>query len=402
MHHQKNKLFLKALSITILFFCNYNSNAQAWIKSTDNNSWYIHRQFFHSLKSIIKGVDSNMYVITSHRPDSYWEKKNEGKSELLVSRIDEKGNISFVTILSQYANRPVLKAFNNKYYLLDKELQNIKKEFYRNCFVYTAKWELESQFKIDDLPHQSGFTDFTVDKEGSVFVLTAPYFIDHKQQDFKGAYLVKYSSDGAMLNKVLFDKCYLSDLTIAGDSIHFLAQQQKLVYPYYNTDSLLEISSDKDLNYSVTAREKLIPKDKKTDREVLLADGGRVVFIDSTYALSQNSWTSVFKISLLDKQRHAIWTIEPSNRWFYLKPKPLSNGNFITQVDKRWDSTCLVLFDKAGNQRTIKSFVMNADTRIDRYSFVDYFEINNNEIWLFYKKESPSREEELYFERILL
>ncbi|GAB2825183.1 hypothetical protein [Ferruginibacter profundus] len=402
MHYKKNKLSIKALCITILFFCHQNSNAQTWIKSTDNNSWYLHRQFFHSLKNIIKGVDSNIYVITSHKPDSYWKKKNEDKSELIVSRIDKNGNISFVTILSRYADNPVLKTFNHKYYLLDKDLKYTKREFYRNCFVYNSNWELELEFKIDDLPHQSGFTDFTVSKEGNIFLLTDPYFLDHRQEDFKGSYLVKLAAGGEVMNKILFEKCFLSGLTIKGDSLHLLLHQQKLVLPFYQTDSLLEVSSDKDLHYSITAREKFIPEDKKVKREILLTSGDRVIFFDSTYALSPNSWASVSKIALLDKQGHTRWTTEPGNRWFYLKPKPLRNGNFITQVDKRWDSTCLVLFDKAGYQRTIRSFVMNANTRIDRYSFVDYFEVNDNEIGLFYKKEAPSREEELYFERILL
>ena len=81
---------------------------------------------------------------------------------------------------------------------------------------------------------------------------------------------------------------------------------------------------------------------------------------------------------------------------------PLTNGGFIAKVDKRWDSTSLVVFDERGNERSIKSFLLNADTRIIRHTIIDFFEINPYKILLFYCKEYPTRKEVLYFETIML
>jgi hypothetical protein len=398
----KNKITGVAFLISILFFNAVNSFGQMWVKSDGSNSFYLHNLFFHDLKAFSRGIDSNFYVLSSHKPDAYWEKKNENKSELLVSRIDSKGNITLLTKLKAYINNLVLKIFNNKYYLLDNEYKVSKKQYYYLCYVYNFNWELESQLKIPELPHQSGFSDFIADKEGNLFLLTKPYFIDHKQEDFKGSYFVKCSLNGELLKKVLFDKSYCSNLRISNDSILFQLYHQRLVYPFYQTDSIIKISSDNELNYRVTATSLFIPKDRKIDKEIFLTDGDRVIYMDSSYALSPNSWTSTFKIALFDKQNSRKWSIEPSNRWLFSTPKPLQNGTFITQIDKRWDSTCLVVFDKNGDQKSIRSFVMNADTRIDRYSFIDFFETGKNEIWIFYKKQSPTREEEIYFERLLL
>jgi len=152
----------------------------------------------------------------------------------------------------------------------------------------------------------------------------------------------------------------------------------------------------------VVASTAYVPKAKNIDKEVFLSDGDKVVFIDSTYALTPYSLTSTFKIALTGKRNERKWTIEPSERWIFFTPKPLQNGNFMVQIDKRWDSTCLVLFDKTGKQTSVRSFLMNAETRIERFRFIDYFEVSKNEIWIFYAKTYPTREEEIYFERVLL
>ncbi len=186
-------------------------------------------------------------------------------------------------------------------------------------------------------------------------------------------------------------------MQISGDSIVFHLIHQKLIYPFFKTDSIFDIKSDHELNYTIIAKKQYIPKNKAIKEAILFADGRKVIYIDSTNFLSQISWNSSFKMALLDNGNNRLWTYEPSNRWFFLNPKPLQNGTFLTQIDKRWDSTCLVLFDKTGNQKSIKSFLMNADTRIDRYHFIDFFEVNENEIWIFYKKESPKREEKIYY-----
>ena len=73
----------------------------------------LHNLFFHDLKAFFKGIDSNFYVLTGHRPDAYWEKKNENKSELLISTVDKKGEIILIKKLKEYINKLILKTFNN-------------------------------------------------------------------------------------------------------------------------------------------------------------------------------------------------------------------------------------------------------------------------------------------------
>jgi hypothetical protein len=398
----KNKTKRLSFLISIIFFITTNSYGQKWISSSDSRSFHLHNLFFHYLKAFVNGTDSNYYVLTEHRPDAYWEKKNEHKSELLISKVDKKGEIIFLKKLNEYVNNLVLKTFNNKYYLFDTDIKVSKKQYYHICYVYTSNWELESQLKIIEIPNQGGLSDFIVNREGYLFLSTKPHFNDYKHVDFKGSYIVKCSPDGEQQKKVFFDKSYASKLVISNDSILLQLHHQRLVYPIYQTDSIFEVRIDNDLNYTITRKKQFIPKEKKIDKEILLSDGEKIIYIDSTYFLSQNSWTSTFKIALLDRQNARKWTIEPNNRWLFGTPKALQNGTFITQIDKRWDSTCLAIFDRSGNQRSIKSFLMNADTRIDRYSFINFFEIKENEIWIFYKKESPTREEEIYFERLLL
>lgn len=401
MRH-KSRNFINYFLTTIIIFHSLNGFGQTWTKTNDGKSFYLHNLFYHDLKAFFNGLDSNFYALTAHKPDAYWEKKNEGKSQLLISKITKAGEINRTTTLKKYASKPILRVFNNKYYILDNDYKVTKKMYYYMCYVYNSNWELESQIKIFELPHQMGFTDFVVNQQGQLFLLTNPYFIDHKQSDFKGCYIVKYSLNGEFIKKVLFDKSYSSNLRLSNDKILFQLNHQKLVYPFYQTDSIIQLSCDSELNYSIVSKTAYLPKEKKIDREIFLSDGDKVVYIDSTYALSANSWTSTFKIALLGKSNERKWTIEPSDRWMFSTPKPLQDGRFIVQIDKRWDSTCLVIFDKSGKQTSVKSFLMNADTRIERFHFLDFFEVSKNEIWVFYNKEYPTREEEIYFERLFL
>jgi hypothetical protein len=255
---------------------------------------------------------------------------------------------------------------------------------------------------LSELPNQKGFKDFVVDKNGNLYFASYPYYVNFKAKGFVGNYLMKVSSNGEFIKKALFRNCIPTKFIISNDTLQLTLNKQAIESHFLYNDSILQIQLDTNLNYSVLSSQKFIPKDKKIDKEVLLSNGSRVVYIDSTYNLSPNSWTSTFKIALFDKQNIRKWTIEPSNRWLYSTPKPLKNGSFITQIDKRWDSTSVVVFDGKGNERQIKSFLMNADTRIIRYKFLDFFEINANEIYLFYIKEFPTRKEILFYEAIKL
>src|SRR6476660_7663240 len=138
-----NKMKRLLFVISIIFFSTVSSPGQTWIKSTDGNSFYFHELFFHDLKAFFKGIDSDFYALTAHQPDAYWEKKNENKSELIISRINRRGEIRFITKLKEYAKDPILKIYNNKYYLLDNDYKTSKKQSYYSCYIYNSNWELE-------------------------------------------------------------------------------------------------------------------------------------------------------------------------------------------------------------------------------------------------------------------
>lgn len=374
---------------------------QTWIKDSMTNASSIDYLFFSQIREVFVGADSKTFVVTEHRPDSYWDKVNIDRSELLVSYIDNS-KIIFIKKLDYYAKYPKIKFYNNKYYIFDNDIKVRKKNYYYTCYVYNTDWSYSKSIELNELPNQKGFIDFVVDKSENLYFASYPYSVNYKAKGFVGNYLMKISSNGEFIKKVLFRNCIPTEFIISSDTLQLTLSKQTIESNFLYNDSILQIKADTNLNYSVFTAKKFVAKDKKIDKEVLLSNGGKVVYIDSAYSLSSNSWTSTFKMALFDNQNIRKWTFEPSNRWFYSTPKALQNGSFITKVDKRWDSTSVVVFDDKGNERQIKSFLLNADTRIIRYNILDFFEINTNEIYIFYIKEFPTRKEVLYFETIKL
>jgi hypothetical protein len=237
---------------------------------------------------------------------------------------------------------------------------------------------------------------------GNLYFLSNPYYVNYQTKGFIGNYLIKISSIGQPIKKSLFRNCIPIEINISNDSLKLILIKQGIETHFLFNDSVINIMADTNLNYSVSNSEKYKPKDSQIAKEITLTNNKKVLFIDSLVKLSPFSSTSIFKIGLNDINGHRIWTKVPNNRWFYGELKPLRNGDFITQIDKRWDSTTLVVFNQEGKERQIKAFLMNADTRIIRYKFLDFFEFRDNEICFFYLKEFPTRKEVLYFEKIKL
>ena len=393
----KNKIL--SLLFTIGFIT--PTFGQKWNKDSTTNIYSLDHLFFSQVRKVFIGANSKTFVITEHRSDFYWDKKYKDSAELLVSYIDNSG-ITFLKKIEFYAKYPEIKFYNNKYYIFDRDIKQRNKKVYYSFFIYNSDWTFNKTIELNDLQNQEGYRDFVVDKNENLYFVTNPYSVNYKARGFIGNYLLKISSNGQFIKKILFKNCIPSDFIISNDTLQLTLNKQAIESHFLYNDSSLQIKVDTNLNNIFFSSKKFIPKDKKIDKEVLLTNGGKVVYIDSTYNLTPSSWTSTFKIALFNKQNIRKWTFEPSNRWFYSTPKPLQNGSFITKVDKLWDSTSVVIFDTAGNERQIKSFLMNADTRIIRYHIEDFFEINNNEIYLFFIKELPTSKEELYFEIIKL
>ena len=374
---------------------------QRWINDSTSKISSIDYLFYNKVREVFVGAGSKTFVVTDHKPNLFWEIENIDKSKLLVSYIDNS-NIIFLKKLDFYAKYPEIKFYNNKYYIFDRDIKLRNKKVYYSFFIYNSDWTFNKTIELNDLQNQDGYSDFVVDKNENIYFVTKPHSVNYKSRGFIGNYLFKISSNGEFKKKVLFKNCIPTNFIISNDTLQLTVNKQGKKSHFLYNDSTLQIKIDTNLNNIFFSSKKFIPKDKKNDKEVLLTNGGKVVYLDSTYNLTPRSWTSTFKIALFDKQNIRKWTFEPSSRWFYSTPKPLQNGSFITKVDKLWDSTSVVIFDTAGNERQIKSFLMNADTRIIRYHIEDFFEINNNEIYLFFIKELPTSKEELYFEIIKL
>jgi len=394
------KAKINILIILFLISLATSTFGQNWIKDNISNVSSIDYLFYSEVREVLVGTDSKTFVITEHRPNSYWDKENINEPELLVSYIDNS-NITFIKKLDYYAKYSKIKFYNNKYYIFDRDIKLRNKKVYYSFFIYNNDWSFNKTIELTELPNQKGYMDFVVDKNNNIYFVTEPYSVNYKAKGFVGNYLMKISSNGEFTSKVLFRNCIPTEFKILNDTLQLTLNKQAKESHFLYNDSILQIKVDTNLNYSVFTSKKFIPKEEKIDQEVFLSNGGRVVYIDSSYKLQYSS-TSTFKIALFDKQNIRKWTFEPSNRWFYSTPKPLKNGSFITKVDKRWDSTSVVVFDKKGNQKIIKSFLLSADTRIIRYNILDFFEFKETEILLFYIKEFPTRKEELYFEKIIL
>lgn len=391
-----------SLVFIAIIFSTANIFGQSWV-SEDNKSWHLRHQFYHDLKVLFKGVDSAYYMLTDHRPPQYWKEreKNKNSSELLISRIDEQGKPNFIIRLDKYAEKPVLKCFNGKYYLLDNFPKYGKGTTWCSFFIYNDKWQLESEFNITDQSHQRGYSDFVVDKAGNIFLMSDPYFIDHHPQDFNGCFLLKYSPTGTMIQNIFFEKSYSPGIEIANNELFFSVQTKKMKGDiFYETDSVYEISCSNDLVPKVTSAKKFIPGDRKIETRLVLTDGDQVHYIDSTYSIGRNASTSDHRIVMLDKEGNRRWVIEREWRWIFFEPHALPNGSFIARVDRQKDSSRLIIFDKKGGQRPIFGFREDYSTTVNRFKLEEYFIMSEKEIWVFYKKEEPHLQEELYFERV--
>lgn len=374
---------------------------QVWLSDTTMKASYVDYCFYSNVCTVLVGAQAKTFVITTHRQDDYWDNPKNDYSQLLVSNINGF-NISFVKKLEQYADDPLVKFYNNTYYIYDRSIKLRKKKIFYNLHVYNADWSYNKTIELYQLPNQSGFIDFVIDKSEHIYMVSTPYTINYKARGFVGNYVLKIDSNGKFVKKTLFKNCKPIQCSIINDTLLLLLSKQAKKQNFLNNDSVLEVKVDTNLDYTYYTSKKYVPNESKISEEVLLTNGSKVVYIDSIYSLTPLVSTTTFKIALIDTSNNRKWTYEPSNRWHYTIPKPLSNESFITKIDKRWDSTCVVVYNETGETRQIKSFLMNADTRVTRYRILDFYEVNPSEILLFYIKELPSRKQILYFEVIKL
>jgi hypothetical protein len=397
----------------ISIFCSLiflQANSQTWQVDTIGNAMYLQHLFFNGFDGALK-ADKSYFIFTEHQIDQYWKKRNKQKSEILISKMDEAGKTTLIKKLDNYVGSSLKKFYNNRFYILATTSTSSKGKYYYPLFIYNANWQLEKQiFLPESSDHQRGFSDFVVDNDGFFYLISSPYFLDHEQQNFRGSYLIKVDTSGNFIKKLLYEKSFLRSLSLDTDTLSFIAYKQKLVYPFYQTDSLISIKFNKSLDNVKQVVLPAIKKDNDYLRTLNLSNGTKVIFIDSSYNIDANTWTSTHKIAMLDQNGNRKWTVETPRNFItsHSTAKELHDGTFVVEISKKWitdrvyDTTCLVQFDAMGRQKDIKKFLDGANPRMEGYFVSSFFEAKPNQIWLFYRKSFPNRQERIYFERLLL
>jgi hypothetical protein len=394
----------------ICFFLIGRANSQTWQSDPTSKSAYLQHHFYNSYDGVLKAGDS-YFIFTRHQPDAYWKKKNRDKSQLVVSKVDSKGDITVVQKLDNYVERSLKKYFNNKFYILSTGAVLIKGKYYSPFFIYNANWQLEKQiFLPESFKHQRGFGDFVVDKNGYIYVTSSPYFVDHHPQDFTGTYLLKSDTSGNFIKSIFYEKSFLEGLELNNDTLSFTAQKQKLIGVSYQTDSLISVVLNKSLDNLKQVALATTKKDNNYLRALTMSNGTKAVFIDSIYHINANIWASKRKIAMLDKNGKRKWTTETPKNFIvsYSTTEALHDGTFVVEIEKKWvndrvyDTVSLVQFNTMGAQRDIKTFLVGANPGMDRYFISSFFEVKPNEIWLFYRRSFSNSQERVCFERLLL
>jgi hypothetical protein len=399
---------MRKFIILLLITSSLNSFSQAWTNDDSEKALFISDLHYATFNDLTKGFDSAYYLFTQHQPEDYWKKKNRNKGELLVSRIDTNGNISFIKKLDTHSEKVYKALFNDKYYLLDMEVIEISGKYVYKGYVYNSKWELERTFLIPELTkqHQRGYPKFVVDKNENIYLFSSAYYIDHKPQDFTGTYLVKCDKEGNIVNQLFYDKSEISNIELLETGIFVKVLKEKFVYPFYSTDSILKVEVNFDLVPTKQEAQKYSPYEieRKMKSTTILKTGDKVIMYDSSYSVGIDATQFVNKIAYYNSNGKRLWGYQIPLSHNYSTPRALKNGNFILKLEKNnsqeaiYDTISFVQFDKFGNQKIIKTFFDGAKPKIPRYLIsYYYFEGRENEIWLFYQKSEDAKVEKIYF-----
>ena len=403
--------------LIIFFFCfpiSFQTSGQSWQPETDAKVNYLQHLFFNEFDGVLKKDSSTYFVFTSHHFNQYWKKKNKSKSETLVSNVDERGNITFIKKLDYYVDNSIKKVFNDRFYILGTTSISTKGKYYYPLFIYNSNWQLQKQLFLSELTsdHQRGFIDFVVDNDGNIYLTTSPYFLDHRQEDFKGSFLIKSDTSGNFIKRTFFEKSFLRNLQLTSDTLSLTADKQKLVYHFYQADSVILFKLTKSFNCLSQVAKQVHIKDNNNNnlRTVYLKNGEKVIFIDSSYNIAADTWTYSHKIAVVDKADNRKWTYETPENFIvsHSTVTELRDGTFLIEIFKKWiidrvyDTACIVQFDMNGNQKQIKTFLDGANPGMESYFVSSFFEAKQNEVWLFYRKSFPNRQERIYFERLVL
>jgi hypothetical protein len=409
----------------ILIISRLNSFGQNWtFDNNENGLPCLNNMHYSNFNDCMKGIDSAYYLFTDHKPEAYWKKKNNDKEDLLVSRIDSLGNISVIRKLDTHVERVYKVIFNNKYYLLSMQLKEISGKSYYQGYIYNSKWQNESVFLIQSLNKndQGGYSKFVVDKDENFFLFTNGTFIDHRPQDFTGAYLIKCNKAGQILKLEFYPKSEICNINLIDTTLFVRVLKKKYEYPFYLTDSIFNIEYDLGLAQTKTKSEKNVISEGSihlTSSTTNLKSECKIVLYDSSVSLSPSETKYIYKVALRTLDNKNIWNFQIPFGSNYSTPRALSNGNFITEMKKwntnavnKWntsislyDTTCFVEFNKKGDQKTLKEFLNETKPGGIRRKILYYFEGKTNEIWVFYQKtEDLSRfsADRIYFMRLFL
>lgn len=375
------KYFLAVLLLSGLYaFC----PAQSWKLDSMTGNYYLNYLSYQDFIGLYQDSDSTFHILTSHRAENYWDKNNQNPSVLLLSTINNKGQITGTKRFSHFAKEPLFKSYKNLYYVLDNDLIFDRKEMYYHFYIFDTGCKAINTFKIPHIIFQDGFRDFVTDEKGSLYLLTIPYYNNRRPKNFTGSYLLKCTPDGKIISQLFFSNSMLYNLEIHNDSLNFTRYRIKMGMGFYYNDSISEIICDSQFNCREAGRKKVYNRNNLYKRTNLILAGGEIAaFIDSS---SAESMETVSKIVFFDKNGRRKWEVICDPDWLIRKSTALKNGGFVVQIEKINDYNSLVLFDTSGNRYILKTFSNNKRDNTDYFYMIDYYEMAENEIWLFYNK----------------
>ena len=169
----KSPLMLRTAILIALLFP-LGLHAQQWKMEMGTGMASMQYMQYTALTDLIEGPDGAQYILTSHFPENYQKPRNQKLIQRVISRIDAQGNIHYVATLNPVPKWPMVRVYNNKFYVFDmldtpneKDGQNAS---HNTCYVYDEKWNLEQSISIPSFT-QFILTDFAVTPKGSLILL---------------------------------------------------------------------------------------------------------------------------------------------------------------------------------------------------------------------------------------
>ena len=277
-------------TMILLFLCSIGmsitTKAQQWTKGIDG-TYQLSKLRYQEVADMVQGPDSAYYFITRYQGEKYWRKR--GKGELMVSRIDGKGNIAFITSLNRYMKKPRVRFAGNRYFIMDDDHYDDL-----DLCVYDPAWHEINVTTIPRRPHQSGIEAFYPQPDGTVFLLTRPY--SGWKTPLSSNYILKVVPDGTVETMPSDDSTRFANLTIHDDRLYFTRRHFLPSHRRQWDTSIEQVHCNKCFKREVVESRSISPK-----QEIFQDTGTTRTYSTDTISISENhKWQLVSAVTNSD------------------------------------------------------------------------------------------------------